>query len=476
VKYIHIEGGGSSDGPALIGTDGRLVGTALAGPANLQFAIPAESVGWVLRERIQSLRLGQAVATDKGMRLPVTARVADPLNRLWKLSLDVSAGDPSWAPRSPDGKPKGLIGEFGRQTFSLTPSPNDRAGPGEDRDFVGEIDLPQLPSGKVFWVQPHFNVSRSGQVGGSYTLGDAMPLPDAGPPVERVPVRLAPNPSAWPAGERRLDLMTHRLMNVDLSGKQGAEDRTDTASFEEKSSVTAAGAPAKLHLRLLRYAIDGVGITKQTQQNFAAAVQGLTADVDLGADGEFKSVQPDFSAVSPANRPLSEGVIRGLTGTLVAMNPALGGRNLQPGESWPVESEFRFPSGGMVTKGTFHLTHTYVGSRVRAGRREAIIEVMGEMTPPAQKEAADNVVGRVIGAYSVDISTGQVVLTRVESDLILEINLPSGAKGKLVGSKVGMVIETRFQRGPMDGPPIPGDMPLPNNRIDFRPFVPLPGG
>src|SRR5207237_8167975 len=123
-------------------------GAGWAGPANRRFAIPAEAVGWGLRERVQWLRLGQAVVTGKGSRLPVTARVADPLNRLWKLSLDVCAGEPGWTARSPDGTAKGLVGEVGRQIFSLTPSPNDRAGPGEDRDFVGEVQLPPLPAGK----------------------------------------------------------------------------------------------------------------------------------------------------------------------------------------------------------------------------------------------------------------------------------------------------------------------------------------
>jgi hypothetical protein len=473
VQWIQINGGGTSEGAALIAADGRLVGTALAGPANMQFAIPAESVGALLRERIQSLRLGQAVVTDKGSRLPVTARVADPINRLWKLSLDVCVDDPGWTPRNPDGKPKGLVGDSGRKTFSLTPSPNDRAGPGEDRDFVGEIDLPPLPAGKVYWVQPHFRVSRGGQVGGPESLGDAMPLADAGPPVERVPVRLTLDPGAWSTAERRLDLVTHRRMNVDLSGKGGVDDRTENASLAERFQAAGPDAAAKLHWRVIDYAIEGIEINKQTQKSFADAAKGLTAEVDLDANGSIKAIRPDFSTVSNANRPLAEGLSRSLTEVVRGVNRQFAGRDLQPGASWPAESPFVFPSGRAPAKGMFHLTLTYVGSRERAGRREAIIEVSGEMAPSAEKDAGGNVVGRTVGAYSLDVETGMVRMARVESEITFELEM-RGPGSKLAKTKVGMVIETRFQRRPSDGPPMPAVIPLPNGRIDFRPFVPLP--
>src|SRR5207253_2814087 len=151
----------------------------------------------------------QAVITDKGTRqLPVTARVADPLNRLWKLSFEVWTGDPAAVLPVPERKPPATTGDGGQRTFPMTPSPNDRAGPGEDRDFIGTLDLPPLPAGKAYWVQPHFRTSR-----GTEHFGDAVPLPDAGPPVEPAPVRLELNPAAWPVSERRLDLHVRRQLS-----------------------------------------------------------------------------------------------------------------------------------------------------------------------------------------------------------------------------------------------------------------------
>ena len=471
VRHVYIEGAGLSPGGAVISADGRLVGVLMAGAlsATKLLAAPSESVGWVLRERVQSLRLGQAFATERGSQLPVTARVADPLNRLWRVSLDVWTGDPGRIRPVSASRPQAEKGDGNWNAVPLAPQADDRAGPGEDRDFVGTLDLPPLPAGKVYWVQPRFHTST-----GKEHWGDAVPLPDAGPPVERIPVRLALKPEAWATAERRLDLTTHRLMNIDLSGKPGVDDRTQKAMLTERSPAVGAGAAAKLDWRIQSYAIEGLNIRKETQQSFAEAVKGVTAEVDLAADGAMQAVQPNLSEVPVANRPIAQGVTRELTALLKAVNPALSGRDLKPGDSWPTESAFSFPSG-IPINGIFHLTNTYIGSRVRAGRREAIIEVRGTMAPPAEKEAAGSVVGRTIGAYAVDIQTGQVVLSRIECDMILEREFPGGPNGKPTKTKVGMVLEIRFQRGPTDGPPIPAVMPLPNGKIDFRPFVPLPG-
>lgn len=204
-----------------------------------------------------------------------------------------------------------------------------------------------------------------------------------------------------------------------------------------------------------------------------AGVLNARAEIDMAADGRMTAMHADFSRLKGNLRPAVEGLARELTETLRAVNPPLLGRELKPGESWPGESPFQFPIDRSVSKGVFHLTHTYVGVRDRAGRREAIIEVSGDATPSRDKDSG-GVAGKAVGAFAVDVQTGQVRLADVESDLILEMD-GLGPDGKTAKTKTGMVLEIRFQRGPKDGPPLPAVMPLPNGRIDFRPFAPLPG-
>jgi hypothetical protein len=475
VKYLQYEGGDRWLGSAVFTADGRLVGALGASVADskMRFAIPAESVSSLLRERVQSIRLGQAVVAEKGSRLPITARVADPLNRLWKLSLDVSTGDANWRRWNADGEPKGLVGEFGRQTFSLTPSPNDRAGPGEDRDFVGEADLPPLPPGKVYWLQPHFRVSRGGQVGGPDTLGDAMSLPEAGPPVERSPVRLTLKPGAWPTPKLRLDLSVRRVMSF---GKGGGEERGEEASFAETTSQVDPGEEADLRWRFQSYHLGDYYCTPRRRQIETAmnSVIGYTVPVRLARDGGIKTLLfPDFAEVPVGGRTEIADLTRGLIEALRLVNPPFADRELQPGATWTAESEFDFASGKSASKRTLHFTYTYSGLRDRAGRREAIIEVGGTLAPTAEKDAAGSVIARTTGAYAVDVQTGQVRMARVESDVILEMELPGPAGGAPAKTKIGLFLEIRFQRGLSDGPPIPLVMPLPNGRIEFRPLVPV---
>ncbi|HEX4588896.1 MAG TPA: protein kinase [Gemmataceae bacterium] len=475
LKYIQIEGEPPGVGAPLIAPDGRLLGTIVGGDAQskLRFAIPAESVGWLLRERVQSLRPGQSVLTDKGSRLPVVARVADPLNRLWKLSLDFWTGDSGPTRSASEGKPRVKSGDDERRTFPLTPRPNDRAGPGEDRDFVGTLDLPPLPAGKAYWVQPHFRTSR-----GTEHFGDAVMLPDAGPPVERVPVRLALNPSAWPMAERRLDLNVVRQMSVNVTGnKYARDDRDYSATVAEQSEASEAEAEARLKWRFPSYRLNAVDMPKAIEAKFKDYIAGLTQAsdrIELSSEGGIATEHSDLSGIAANIRPQVEGLVRELGGTLRAAHPPVPNRIVRPGDSWPTEVPFLYPSGRSPTQGTFHLTLTYVGSRGRAGRREAIVEISGDMTPTG-KDDGGSPVGRTLGAYAIDLETGMVRMAHVESDIIFALEAPAGPNDKPAKTKVGMVYEIRFQRGPKDGPPLPAVMPLPNGRIDFRPFVPLPG-
>jgi len=282
--------------------------------------------------------------------------------------------------------------------------------------------------------------------------------------VERVPVRLTLNPSAWSAEERRLDLDVRRRVSI----RGGANDVNYSVAVAERSVPAAAGVAARLTWRFLNYRTGGPETAP------AHGVGNATAEIDLAADGRMTALRPDFGRVQAGARPQVEGLTRELTETLRAVTPPLLGRELRPGESWTAESRFAFPSGRSVSKGVFHLTHTYIGLRDRDGRREAIIEVSGDATPDATG-GAGGVVGRTTGAFAVDVATGQVRLADVESDMILDMELAGGPGGQLAKTKVGMVLEIRFQRGPSGGPPLPDAMPLPNRRIDFRPFVPLPG-
>jgi hypothetical protein len=254
VKYIQIEGGNRSSGSALIAADGRLVGVMVASAPgiNMGFAIPVESVGGLLQERIRSLRLGQAIIAGDEPRLPVTARVADPLNRVWKFSLDVWTANPGPIRPAAEGKPQTQPGDGERRSVPLNPRADDAAGPGEDRDFVGTVGLPPLPPGKVYLVQPHFRTTT-----GKEHWGEAYSLPDAGPPVERGPIRLTLNPSAWPTAERRLDLNVVRQMSFNMDGRGDASHALDySATLAEQSAAADAGAAATA--RAHKWAISAV--------------------------------------------------------------------------------------------------------------------------------------------------------------------------------------------------------------------------
>jgi hypothetical protein len=304
-----------------------------------------------------------------------------------------------------------------------------------------------------------------------------MSLPDTGPPVEREPVRLTLNPAAWP-GERRLDTSGVRQMSLNTTGRPDLRDDRDwSVTIGEESAPAAAGAAARLKWQFLSYRIyanDMQPTVRKIFDGYAAGLVKATAEVDLSSEGRIAAQRPDFTRLDAKNRPQVEALSREVIGTLSSAFPPLPDRELKPGDTWPTQAPFLYPSGKSPVKGTFQVTLTYVGVRDRAGRKEAIVELSGQMSPN-DKDNSGNAVGRSLGAYAVDVQSGLVRMARIEPDIIFEIEGVFGTSAKPAKTKIGMIYEVRFQRGPKEGPVIPPVMPLPNNRLDFRPFVPLPG-
>src|SRR5205807_10533326 len=126
---------------------------------NLRFVIPSEYAMHLLAGRILRVFPGQAVATGTAIKQPIRTMIADPMKRIRSVSVDV------W-PGLPAGKgvkiraasataPQPMEGDGPHITTSLNYNSEEIIKIGEAHHADGELNLPSLQEGHVYWFQPH---------------------------------------------------------------------------------------------------------------------------------------------------------------------------------------------------------------------------------------------------------------------------------------------------------------------------------
>src|SRR5262249_33798419 len=141
--------------------------------------IPSEYVVNLLKGRILRITPGQAIRSGAGAKMPIAASVADPMERIQKLSLDVWAGGPGKARPATDRPPAPATGDGPRVTCDLAFNRSDPVTPGESFRALGSVDLPTRGDGQVYWIQPRYVGP-----GGKERWGEATVLEYAGLPVD----------------------------------------------------------------------------------------------------------------------------------------------------------------------------------------------------------------------------------------------------------------------------------------------------
>ena len=202
----------------------------------------------------------------------------------------------------------------------------------------------------------------------------------------------------------------------------------------------------------------------------------------------MRNLTPDFANVTTS--PLVRGLLRSLNTQVVEAleNVAvpLPNRELQAGDTWTADTYYTVLITRPPQNALFRMTCKYVGSRVRNGRREAVIEMTGRVVrgqgnnsnspggndggnPPTEPPISGGPDGRdgpgggrggrgggnddgndgqrrglqgfARGAAIVDLETGYITLSRLQSDLAIEIRLTEDTR--LIA---GLILETTLTR------------------------------
>jgi predicted Zn finger-like uncharacterized protein len=421
---IQVAGGmdpGNSGGP-VVDESGQVVGVAVAGiPGMLiNFAIPGDRVGSILNGRISELATGQPFKNGERLGVPVAMAMIDPRNKVKEVGVEVWVGnapDPKASTRPPsmEKTPAPVDGDTARQKFRL----EYLGGMGR-----GEVLLPALPAGKVYWLQPTWTGPSGKQAWAMANVYKPTSMP-----VERRSAALHARYNE--TRPRRLDIaMTTRFM-------MGPDAESEVAQVVHNASFmeSGRGSTAATLLRLAYRSIDQhatVNKRKSVNPNldlFRPNIKKIVGLVELDGGGNLRANTVE-NGLELASDETGKKLLLMHEPIRLALYPLLLGlpnRPVNALETWKAERQLPVPTIGGLMQGRLELSCTYLGVRSVGGRDEAVINLDGIIRDT-------RLAGRARGQAILDLSAGMIKKVDMDVDVDmppLEIELQEGKKEKI---------------------------------------------
>jgi S1-C subfamily serine protease len=492
IKYIQIEGGADpgNSGGMIVDPAGIVRCVLVAGipGTNLRFSIPSEYAVYLLQGRVLRVVPAQPFESDGKVRLPITAMVADPMRRIKTVSLDLWAGEPGKRMRPSSEKPPAPVpGDGPVRKIELPYDANATVGLGESHLVKGETELPPLEAGQVYWVRPRYVNTE-----GVERWGEAVVLDMAGLPVQRKPATLVIRHQ--PGVEREVNLLSRFGIGATPEGGElHLRDMGLRLKLGEKTTAVQPDGTAKVSITYKDLRLTDEDTEKYLRQNVRGLLEsakGMVAEMLVTKNGQIKKPTMKMDKVPIPVRPFLERFNAQTIQSLESLALGLPDRELQAGETWTRDTNIEVNVGGRLTENAlFKLTYRYIGTRIRDGREEAVIEYDGNIVrgegndttepPPItqEKKAKDkeaklssrNMYGKARGAALVDLSTGLVTLARTNADLEFEVEY--GGQNL----KFGGALRVELDRALTPGATVPNpERLLPNQEVVLFPFVGAP--
>ena len=383
---------GNSGGP-VVDSAGRVVAIAVAiiKDTRINFAVPADKIKPILDGRLDESTYGEPFAENNQIKLPAKFECLDPLGRVQTLRIEVWAGNRGPARPSSYQQPQGVPGDGPRQSVTINYQ-NGRA--------VGDIPLPSVPAGQVYWIQPVV------VNGAGVTQWSPAVVREPAPPLQRVAADLQMKLDQ--PGQRTLKMINEMRVTL-MEGKNRASkilkidaDVLETITPEEK----------------------GTGIRLTIGPNEFTNIDefdGKMGKFPLNLTKRLRDLSPTFLADRTGNL-LSRGIpgvnqklaekddLEFMLGRIcnVFEETCLGLPNkmVNPNETWSAKIPKMMPGKDKFKKRMvdLHLTCTYEGTRLNNDRHEAFITLAGIVKAREKNDPAP--VGKVTGRALVDLDRG----------------------------------------------------------------------
>jgi hypothetical protein len=397
-KYIQLEGGADhgNSGGAIVDAKGDVRGVLVAGfdGTELRWGIPGEYAARMIQGYPLEVVPGRSYLDGSVPKQPIEIRFSDPMARVTAVAIDYWVGG-AGKPRKPaNKKPDAGPGDGPRQTATL----KFKAGewPGE-RLAVGEFVLPDVPPGRVCWLQPRFTNGT-----GQEQWGRATSYAPDGPPVERKPALLAVQHRK--GTHRDVELTTYTNLYTKQVGKGTRQGLPVKTTFTEHVlAVSKKTGTATVNLEYQDLELDlkkifpGLEEVPRQVQNaltqqlrpFLNLIRGVVTVVDVSREGRMRLRGLTYGRLPPAAQPQMHRFNTQILASLQAVTFPLPGKEVPYGYTWEFPTDLFINSATRSDGAVFNMKFKYVGVRDRSGRPEAVVEITGSLTGKADAKGLD---------------------------------------------------------------------------------------
>ncbi len=466
---VQVQGGivhGNSGGP-ICDADGSVVAVSVRVDldsegrlTNIAYGVPTQYVLGLTAGRIASVEYGAAFTEGGKVRVPVTATCLDPRRQLKEVGIAGWVGEPEDPQRSPGAERVAKESDKDLVEVKLTYDAEKQVATGE---LVYQAPAP----GQVYFGQPYYS---NGLVTKRWMGGNAVKL--SGPPYER---RESDLTARFKIGGKRVLNVTRTSDLQQLEEGEGTETEQrvklveKVALLEEilKPSSGDAGSQARVGYRFdslelsLMHGMKEIPPRKEVADLIASGIKQLTATGSVGRNGElYNLLVQTFNIADPRMKQLYTNIGQDLVESLLETSIALPNKKVAPGATWNGVRNLRLafengeglaPGGGKpgtpapkakAKEYAFReeIKYTYLGTRERGGRSEAVVRVEGVIVP-MPGATPGSATGTVKGLVLIEESTGMVV----DSDIKRQFEIDSSEKG--VKKRLSGIDEFKISRG-----------------------------
>lgn len=507
VKYIQLEGGADhgNSGGAIIDNAGHVRCILVAGipGTHLRFSIPSEYAVYLLQGRILTLTPGQPYKNGATARMPLIAQVADPMARITKIKVAVWAGEPGSRIRPATAqRPSPQPGDGPVAEAELAYHARSQVRLGESRPAFGEVDLPERPEGKVYWVQPCYE-----RTDGSIRWGEAIAADFSGQPVDKRGANLAIKHQS--DSERYVDIYSKFGQGFVPEGAsvQMRSFKLNVGLTERTREVKADGADIQMKYNTVSFGDrDDEDFNKSTVRQLERAAETLGINYFLTNGGLIKSPQSSLTGVPSEYRGALGRFNNQIIHALETLALALPEKEVGAGETWGSSIPDTLQLSRDRTENiAYKLEFKNLGVRTRHGREEAVITFDGRIVKGDGSAAATagdagagssavgqideyaerqrGVFGYARGAALVDLQTGMTNLAYSHYDVVVDFKIKvrvrtddsGGTEEREVGVTYGAsgesTLNRRFTKDAKKSRP---EVDLPEQIVSLNPFVGAP--
>jgi predicted Zn finger-like uncharacterized protein len=467
LERVQVAGGmdpGNSGGP-VVDSNGDVVGVAVSGIRGtlVNFAIPGERVSSILKGRLSTITVGLPYQESGRVSVPVQIEMIDPRNLIKSVSVDVWTGKSGTPVTTGDKLPPPRPGDSPHQRVEISYSSGIAKG---------SVPLPELPAGKVYWLQPTY-------IAGNDTFWVAATMHDFKPELalERKPANLRFRPAA--VSRRQLEIVmkntfrsssheddentyviSRNSLYVDRVASSDSENSTERLEYgrvkyertkvkaTEPASPVLALIEANLNHCVATLRVDNKGNPRDT--DVPLDTKALLSGTFIASPGMLNNLETQGSrvtaipAASQVGQKLAEEIVKflepGQQALALTAVPLPNEDNCAPEKTWSASQDrvlpIETPFGN--EKGSVRLNYTYLGQRIRERKAEAVLAIEGAVT---DKEGNEKLGGEVNGTATVDLTTG--IATHVELKTLLDVEVINVQSGETRRALATIVIQLK---------------------------------